>query len=192
VVENLAADVSVFTSNVFYVPGNEPALVDVGANFDVVSRLADRIGTSNRGLQRVLITHTHDDHVGNVEAVRSAFDVETVGWDPSRPAVDRGLADGDRIALGDGSFEIMHTPGHARDHCCAFDPDTGVLFAGDLVFGNGGVGRTDLPGSDPAALPESLARVRDRCADATVLHAGHGPSVDSGVGDLLARAAGAL
>lgn len=189
VVENLATDVSSFTSNAFFVPGADPALVDVGANFDVVSRLEDRLRSTTGGLQRVLITHTHDDHVGNVDAVRTAFDVETIGWDPSHPAVDRGFDDGDTVVLGDGTYELLHTPGHAADHCSAYDPETGVLFAGDLVFGNGGVGRTDLAGSDPTALPESLARVRDRCADARELHAGHGPSVDRDVGDLLSRAA---
>jgi hypothetical protein len=91
-VENLAADVDTFTSNVFLIPGDPPALVDTGANFDLVTRLRDRVGA----LGTVVLTHTHDDHVGNVDAVREGFGVETVGWDADRPAVDRAVDDGRR------------------------------------------------------------------------------------------------
>jgi glyoxylase-like metal-dependent hydrolase (beta-lactamase superfamily II) len=45
-----------------------------------------------------------------------------------------GIADGHHLALGGGrQLELLHTPGHAKHHIAAFDPDTGLLFVGDSV-----------------------------------------------------------
>lgn len=46
----------------------------------------------------------------------------------------RGVADGDRLDLGGGRhLELLYTPGHAKHHIAAFDPDAGLLFVGDSV-----------------------------------------------------------
>lgn len=46
----------------------------------------------------------------------------------------RGVADGDVLDLGGGRhLELLYTPGHAKHHIAAFDPDTGDLFVGDSV-----------------------------------------------------------
>lgn len=46
----------------------------------------------------------------------------------------RGVADGDVLDLGGGrSLTMLYTPGHARHHIAALDPDSGVLFVGDSV-----------------------------------------------------------
>jgi glyoxylase-like metal-dependent hydrolase (beta-lactamase superfamily II) len=156
------------------VTGEVTALVDTGANFDVVSRIRERVDD----LDRVFITHTHDDHVGNTGAIRSAFGVETRGYDTQHAAVDEALADGERIELGDHEYEALFTPGHAPDHLCLYADDGGILFAGDLIFANGSIGRTDLPGGDGATLAESVERVVDRVGDdVEEIHTGHGPSM---------------
>jgi glyoxylase-like metal-dependent hydrolase (beta-lactamase superfamily II) len=54
-----------------------------------------------------------------------------------------------------------------------------VLFSGDLLFA-GSVGRSDLPGGDPDALLESLARVCLPLPDETVVLSGHGPQTTIG------------
>ncbi len=172
---NLAADVRAFTSNVFLVGGERTVLVDPGANFDVVARLEDRPESPDA----VVLTHTHPDHVGNVDAVREAFDVETWGFDPEHEAVDRAIEDGGHLEIGDHSYEALHTPGHAADHLCLYAPEAGVLFGGDLVFQGGSFGRTDLPGADRATLIESIDRVLDRTNDdLDVLYTGHGPAIE--------------
>jgi len=174
-IENLAADVEAFTSNAFLVSGDRTALVDTGANFDVVSRIESRVDD----LDTVVLTHTHRDHVGNVDAVREAFGVETVGYDPTRPAVDGAL--GETVQLGDHDFTVLHTPGHKNDHVCLYAPAAKVCFAGDLVFAGGSFGRTDLEEGDREALIESIDALLDAVApDLTELHTGHGPSVTSG------------
>jgi glyoxylase-like metal-dependent hydrolase (beta-lactamase superfamily II) len=188
-IHNLAAGIQAFTSNAFLVSGpasaDSPAsdggdagrrvLVDTGSNFDILPAIRERVD----GLDAVVLTHTHRDHVGNVEAVRDAFGVETWGFDTNQPSVDNEISGGGRVEMGLGGYEALHTPGHKDDHLCFYDEDAGVLFAGDLIFQNGGFGRTDLEEGDRDALIGSIDRVRDRVdADGLrELHVGHGPSV---------------
>jgi glyoxylase-like metal-dependent hydrolase (beta-lactamase superfamily II) len=174
VISNVAARVQAFTSNAFLVEGERRVLVDAGANFDVVDAVDERGGA----LDAVVLTHAHPDHVGNVDDLRAAYDVPVFGYDASHDAVDRELADSETIQLGDHEYRVLFTPGHAPDHCCFYADATGVLFAGDLVFQNGGYGRTDLPGADRATLLDSIQTVLDAIdEDLRELHAGHGPSV---------------
>jgi len=182
-IENLAADVEAFTSNAFLVTGDRTVLVDAGANFDVVSRIETRVA----GLDAVVLTHTHRDHVGNVDAVRSAFGVETVGYDPSHPAVDAEL--GETVRLGDHDYTVLHTPGHKNDHVCLYAADAGVCFAGDLVFAGGSFGRTDLEDGDRETLIRSIDHLLESVdPDLAELHTGHGPSVTTGAYETIERA----
>ncbi|WP_152041075.1 MBL fold metallo-hydrolase [Salinigranum salinum] len=182
-IHNIARDVQAFTSNAFLVSpeargghgdDGRTVLVDAGANFDAVSHLEGDVDH----LDAVVLTHTHPDHVGNVDAIRERFGVETWGFDGSHDAVDNAVDDGDVVRIGTGDYRALHTPGHAVDHLCLHDPDGGVLFAGDLVFAGGSFGRTDLPGGDRATLVESIERVVDTVGpELQALHTGHGPSV---------------
>ncbi|MFB6193978.1 MAG: MBL fold metallo-hydrolase [Halobaculum sp.] len=159
-------------------------LVDCGANFDAVAAVRDHV----ERLDGVVLTHTHPDHVGTLGALRAAFDVETWGYDAASEFVDHGVSDGDRLQMGNGVYEVIHTPGHKNDHVCLYDADGGVLFAGDLVFAGGGFGRTDLAEGDRGRLIDSIERLSERVGRVTALHAGHGPSVTDGGRDVLETA----
>ena len=91
-------------------------------------------------------------------------------------AGDRILAaeDGQRIDLGGRSLELLHAPGHARHHLGVFEPDGGVLFAGD------GVGvltptsaalrpATPPPDFDPELALASMRRFAERRPEHLVL-----------------------
>ncbi|SFS07829.1 Glyoxylase, beta-lactamase superfamily II [Halomicrobium zhouii] len=176
-IANLALDRDVFTSNVFLVTGERTALVDVGNEFDVVEAVRDRVDD----LDVVVLTHTHYDHVGNLESVLDAFDVEVVAFDGDADGVTRTLGDGGTVQIGDHEYVALHTPGHKNDHLCLYSEAAGVLFAGDLVFAGGSFGRTDLDEGDRPTLIESIERVLDVVdgAELRELHTGHGPSVES-------------
>jgi glyoxylase-like metal-dependent hydrolase (beta-lactamase superfamily II) len=172
-ITNLAPGGRVFTSNVFLVEGERTALIDPGNDFDVASEIEARVD----GLDAVVLTHTHPDHVGNLDSVKEAFGIEVWGFDPEHPGVDHAIADGERVQMGEEEYLAIHTPGHKDDHLCLYAPGSGTLFAGDLVFENGGFGRTDLEEGDREQLVESIERLLDAAEDPSVLHAGHGASV---------------
>ena len=173
-IHNIAQGVQAFTSNAFLVSGDRTVLVDTGANFDAVSHIRNDVDS----LDAVVLTHTHPDHVGNVDAVCDAFDVEVWGFDTSHPLVDHAIAADDEVQLGSRPYRALHTPGHKNDHLCFLSLDGEVLFAGDLVFQNGGFGRTDLEEGNRDLLVESIDRLL-AAADESLgeLHVGHGPSV---------------
>jgi hydroxyacylglutathione hydrolase len=174
-IQNLAAGQAGMTSNVFLVDGDRTVLVDVGARFDVVAAVREYVDD----IDAVVLTHTHPDHIGNVDDVREAFDVEVWGYDPDQPPVDHEIADGENVQIGDHGYQAIHTPGHKNDHICLYSGANGVLFAGDLVFANGGFGRTDLAEGDRALLVDSIKRLVEAVDDLSAMHTGHGPSVDS-------------
>lgn len=86
------------------------------------------------------------------------------------PEPDMLLAEGDPLP-GTG-FVVLHTPGHSRGSVCLYHRDAGILFSGDTLFRDG-IGRSDNPDSDPAALEASLARLALLPAGVEV-HPGHG------------------
>lgn len=184
-IRNLAADQAVFTSNVFLVTGERTVIIDAGWKFDVV----EAIRTHVDDLDALILTHAHPDHVGNIDDVTAAFDVECWGYDPNNENVDRTIEDGERVKIGDRYYEALFTPGHAVDHLCFYNDEAGILFAGDLFFANGAIGRTDFEGGDPEALAESLDRIAARVGpNINELHTGHGPSVDRDVWQHVERA----
>ncbi|GGN89272.1 MBL fold metallo-hydrolase [Haloarcula pellucida] len=173
-IRNLARGAQSFTSNTFLVTGDRTVLVDVGNEFDVVSNVTDHADE----LDAVVLTHTHYDHVGNLDDVVSAYDVDVWGFDTNQEGVTRAVADGETVTLGDHDYRALHTPGHKNDHLCFYSRAASVLFAGDLVFANGSFGRTDLEEGDRALLVESIDRVLDVVdEDLGEMHTGHGPSV---------------
>ncbi|MFC7074277.1 MBL fold metallo-hydrolase [Halovenus rubra] len=173
-IQNLAARQTGFTSNTFLVTGERTVLVDVGNEFDIVDEATDYVDD----VDAIVLTHTHPDHIGNLDSVVNAFDIDVWGYDTSQPGVDHELEDGGTVTLGNETYDILHTPGHKNDHVCLYGHSGDVLFAGDLVFANGGFGRTDLDEGNRRQLIESINRVADT-VDETLeaLHVGHGQSV---------------
>jgi len=206
-ITNVAAGREVFTSNAFLVTGERTVLIDPGNDFDAVAAVREQLGDFDGDgddatdalddsggeatsalddsggdtpglLDAVVLTHTHPDHVGNVPAVVDAFDVEVWGFDPDHELVDHAIADGETVRLGDDDYRALHTPGHKDDHLCFYAPESGVLFAGDLVFAGGSFGRTDLAEGNRATLVASIESLLEALdGSVAVLHTGHGPSV---------------
>lgn len=91
-------------------------------------------------LDMILLTHHHDDHVAGTDAVRARYGCPVVGAaaDARRlPRLDRSVAEGDTVALGDSSLRVIDTPGHTVGHIAFFGGGNHVLICGDTLFSLG-------------------------------------------------------
>jgi len=167
-------------------------LVDPGDEVTRVLALAEPGGFQ---VKRIVLTHGHIDHVSGAAEAREGTgaplqlhpddrawldalprQAEMFGLEvPPVPAVDHLQADGETFRVGEHEARVLHTPGHSRGSCSIFFPASRDLFVGDTLF-VGAVGRTDLPGGDPAALARSIREVLFPLGDDVRFHPGHGPS----------------
>jgi len=184
----VTADADVFTCNAYLIDGKQTTLVDAGAMPGVEDVIADHVDE----LDQVVLTHQHGDHVAELESVLSAFDPELYAY-ADRPHRTHSLADGDSIQIGDDSFEVVYTPGHADDHVSLISEST--LFSGDVVvyndgaFDDGSFGRTDRPGQSREQLIESLERILQRLpGSVSAMYPGHGNPFRSEAGGETVRA----
>lgn len=169
----------------------ECLLVDPAWNVD---DLIERVGDDGMRVVGVLATHYHADHVGgsimghDIQGVAALLDrlscpvhvqSDEIEWMERTSGVgaDHLVAHspGDVVTVGGVEVKLVHTPGHTPGSQC-FLVD-GRLVAGDTLFLDG-CGRTDLPGSDPVAMAESL-RLLHQVDDDVVLYPGHRYSVAS-------------
>ena len=177
-----------FTANVYLACGERTVLVDAGA----MSGIEDAVGEHTDVLDAVVLTHQHGDHVAELEAVMDAFDPELWAYD-DHPRRTGELEDGDTIDIGNETFEVVFTPGHADDHV-AFVSDS-TIFSGDVVvhddgaFDYGSFGRTDMPGQSREQLIESIQTILDRLPeDVEHMYAGHGGEFHGDVRDVIETA----
>lgn len=89
------------------------------------------------------------------------------------PPIDQDLTDRDQLKVGDINFAVIETPGHTPGSVCLYDKRYNILFAGDLMFAQGGIGRTDFSYSNQNDLYSSLLKIF-RLDDKTDIYPGHG------------------
>jgi N-acyl homoserine lactone hydrolase len=105
----------------------------------------DQLGVKPSDIKAMAVSHTHPDHIGNVEMFPAAMlyvqkaEYEWPGVDnqprfkPEHPVTK---LDGDRDVFGDGSLIILSTPGHTPGHQSLLVrlPHTGaIVLSGDAV-----------------------------------------------------------
>jgi glyoxylase-like metal-dependent hydrolase (beta-lactamase superfamily II) len=148
-------------------------LIDPGADSDILlEMLAD---TQPVG---ILLTHTHSDHVGVLEEMRARLDVPVMAhagphFEGMNLDVDRLLADGDRVVVGEHGLRVYHTPGHIPDMLCFALEDDMRVIVGDTIF-EGGPGKT-WSVEDFQTTLQTLREVILAWPDETVCYPGHGP-----------------
>ncbi len=185
---NVTADAEKFTCNAYLVPGDAPTLVDAGTMPGVADVAAEHVDE----LDRVVLTHQHGDHVGELDAILDRFDATLFAYG-DHPRRDVALTDGDEVLVGDEPCEVVYTPGHADDHVAFLGEER--LYSGDVVvyndgaFEDGSFGRTDLAGQSRERLIESLETLLDRLPDAlSGMYPGHGGVYREADGDEPVRA----
>jgi glyoxylase-like metal-dependent hydrolase (beta-lactamase superfamily II) len=166
-------------------------IIDPG---DEAARIAIAVEGTQLEVSRILLTHTHIDHVGAVaqladeyacpvlmhaeaEPMLKALPQQAVmmGLRFGRmPAVDGYIADDEAIEVGGLRLHALFTPGHAPGHLAFYAEGQGVVFAGDALFA-GSIGRTDLPGGSMEVLLRSIEERLLTLPDETRVLPGHGP-----------------
>jgi len=153
-----------------------------------VNALVDLVEADDMRVTGILATHFHADHIGGnimghqIEGVATLLERCSCPVHVQRtetPWVTRssGLGvdqlvehdGGDVVEVGAIRITLVHTPGHTPGSQC-FHVD-GALVSGDTLFLDG-CGRTDFPGSDPAAMYDSL-QVLGSMPSGTVVFPGH-------------------
>ena len=150
-----------------------------------IERILNTIAEDGMRLTGVLVTHTHQDHVGGH---LFGFDIpgieDLLAHAPAKVYVHKAEREflpgfgsdlvkvdgGDTVQVGRISLTFIHTPGHTPGSQC-FHVD-GRLVSGDTLFIRS-CGRTDLPGSDPGEMYTSLTQRLGALPDDTVVFPGH-------------------
>ena len=76
-------------------------------------------------------------------------------------------------------FDILFVPGHSPGHVAFFQPESGTLFGGDVLFKQG-IGRTDLPGGSHDNLINSIRTQFLPLPEDTIVYSGHGEDTTIG------------
>jgi len=165
----------------------EAAVVDPAWDVAAILELAHE---ADLRVTRVLLTHSHPDHINGLEGILEATDATvslhadesdymkkvaeffgtSLAFMGHRSANFRAVADGDELFVGKLPLRFLHTPGHTPGSQCFLVE--GSLVSGDTLFINA-CGRVDLPGGDPGKMYWSLQHKLRNLDDATILYPGH-------------------
>ncbi|MEO3876125.1 MBL fold metallo-hydrolase [Nonomuraea sp. B12E4] len=171
--------------NNIWLVGDAREVVIIDAAHDAAA-IAERVG--GRTVKAVLCTHAHNDHIN---AARSLAELtgapirlhpaDQVLWEQQYgdEVAYEALSDGEKIAVGGVTLEILHTPGHAPGAVCVHAPDLGALFSGDTLF-KGGPGATGRSYSSFDTIIDSIRNRLLPLPPETVVHTGHGESTTIG------------
>lgn len=182
---------------IIYDEGNKRGfLLDPG---DEIPSLLHRVKELGIGIEAIVFSHGHIDHVAYAETARRALKVPTYlhkdDWEMAKRAPQQAMMFGlppgpvptiEHELPGEGTFEvagmtfdIRHAPGHSPGSVVLIHHPSKQAIVGDVVFA-GSVGRTDLPGCSHQALMDSIERVILPLPDDYLLYPGHGPRTTVG------------
>jgi endoribonuclease LACTB2 len=136
--------------------------------------LSSVLKSENCTISTVLLTHWHRDHVGGVAHITKICPDAT--FSKLYPTDDVGeffpIHDGDVFAVEGGEVRAVFTPGHTTDHTAFYMKDTGALFTGDSILGQGTAVFENL-----TTYVSSLKKQLN--LNPSILYPAHGPVVEA-------------
>jgi hydroxyacylglutathione hydrolase len=151
----------------------EVAVVDPAWDVDRIVEMAEE---NDLRIAKILITHSHFDHINGVEALLNRTKAKVYINTAEAEFMKAGWSDlvkvdsGDTTRVGDVDITFLHTPGHTPGSQCFLVQNH--LISGDTLF-IGACGRCDLPGSNPEDMYYSLTQRLAKLDDRTVVFPGH-------------------
>jgi len=166
-------------------------IIDPGDDADFIIR---KISDLDLKPQAILCTHGHFDHVLAVTELKLAFNIPFylnakdvrilkrtqkttkyfTGMEVDPPSLpDKDLTQGQVLRLDSLSLKVVETPGHTQGSVSFYCRKQNICFVGDLIFAQGGLGRTDLAGGDEQRLKRSIKKILS-LAKETIIYPGHG------------------
>lgn len=167
------------------------AVVDPGGDLDKIEQVVAEQGIT---LKKVLCTHAHIDHAGQLAEFAERHELPIEGphreeqfWIDLLPTQGdqfgmpgarsfeptRWLDDGDKVTLGNVTFDIVHCPGHTPGHIVFFDAVHRLAIVGDVLF-QYSIGRTDFPRGSHEELVSSIRNKLFPLGDDITFVPGHG------------------
>lgn len=173
-------------------------VIDPGGDVDAIQNAINETGIE---IEKILLTHGHFDHAGGAMELSKATGAPIVGPHKddefiTTAVVKTGkmydihggcdvegntwLNDGDTIAFGNVTLDVIHTPGHTPGHVVFYAAEDKLAQVGDVLF-KGSIGRTDFPRGDLDTLVTSITTKLWPLGDDVTFIPGHGPSSTFGI-----------
>lgn len=150
------------TNSGIFISAGEACLVDPGLLPVEIKKLANLLTDLNANAKALVLTHSHWDHLfgpeyfpdlpitahadyhlqihssakekilSQVEKLNSHFQITR--QEPfTIPQPEITFQDSLLLEIGELELQLLHTPGHSADHLSIYNPDSGELWAGDLL-----------------------------------------------------------
>jgi hydroxyacylglutathione hydrolase len=169
-------------------------IVDPGGDPDAIEAYISR---ENLEPIEIISTHGHSDHIAAVAPLKRTYGIGYALHEADRemvkhsvrdapfwgmgsieePEIERTLAAGDTVRIGNVAAEVLHTPGHSPGGISLLF--AGFVIVGDTLF-NRSIGRTDLTGGSLETLLDSIRENLFVLPDETIVYCGHGPQTTIG------------
>lgn len=162
-------------------------IIDPGDN---ARGIINFINEKNCKVVKILLTHAHFDHVGALMELHDQFkvacefhisDLRLLKQAPLyalrfsnkviSPITQYQTFEKDCSNSEYFSVKTLHTPGHTKGSVCYLIGD--FVFTGDTLMYQH-IGRTDLPGSSPTEIMNSINYIFSNYSDEITVYSGHG------------------